>query len=561
MRFMHKDNTQPDTHSYPRTAANHRPLTPLDFLSWAATVYPDWTATIYGEHTQSYAEFYERCSRLAGALEVHGIRPGDVVSIIAPNIPAMLEAQFGVPMAGAILNPISLYGDISSIAYILDHSEAKMVLVDQSVAETVAEAVHLLAHPPIVVEIRDDSLPNSRPICKLTYEKLMEDGCANYEWPGPEDEWDSIALCYTRGTEGMPKGVLLHHRGAFLDATADVISNGMSHHPVYLWSLPMFRAYGWCYSYAVTAVAGTHILTRDNADGDAVMEAIRAHKVTHLSGKPGFLNLLADATDNTPLPHTVHLDVVESNQDAAILKKLEAMGFDVSFVYGMTESYGPAAICSWKAEGSAIASSEKDGEMKQVMLAHPSAHYPTLERLIVADPDTEDELPADGRTVGEVMMRGNTLFKGYLKDPDATREALEGGWFHTGDLGVLHPDGHLEIRQRKQDALMHDATHEISFVTVAEEILNAHPDVVETVITAIPRTLEHKPGRPKKVELVAFVVPGPNISVSNKVEILDFCRQKLPKPLQPERIEFVDELPKNEDGEVLRYQLRELEIA
>lgn len=420
--------------------ANDCPLSPLGFLSWAATVYPQASAVIYGDKKYSYSEFYERCNRLAGALATHGIGAGDVVAVIAPNVPAMVEAHYGVPMAGAVICPIDGDRDAKDVAYILKHSEACAVLVDSDVSDAVKKAVKALPSKVLVIDIVDENAPSGARIGKVDYEFLLQTGSANFEWPGVRDEWDPIALNYTQGRKGKPKGVVFHHRGAYLTATGDALGSEMHRGTQFLWTLPLHRSSGWCYVWAVTAAAGTHICLRDANDRDAILDSIRIHKVTHLCGTQDLLTLLAGSKAKPEkFKHHVQLNLVAIPSKPAELKRLTEMGLDARFYYGMTESLGIVGLCAWNEEDSSI------GKDDPSMLARATAHHPTLDNVLVVDPETMERQPADGKSVGEVVLRGNTVMKGYLKDPEANKRAFREGWFHTGDMGVIHPDGSIEI--------------------------------------------------------------------------------------------------------------------
>ncbi len=539
-------------------SSNHRPLTPLEYLPWVATVYPHAMAWKYGEETETYARFYERCCKLAGALQVHGLKRGDVVAVLSPNTPMLLETHFGVPMGGQVICPISPMRDAAGVAYILEHCEAKLVIVDSGCRELAQEALALLARRPEVMEADDTAVKTKgKPLSKLDYHRFVEQGSANYEWPGPRDEWETLTISYTLGTGGTPKGVLLHHRGAYLDATGSIITNGLNHESVYLWTLPMCRASGWGYIWAVTAVGATHVLTREHQlPAEDVFRLIRRHEVTHLSGKAGFLDRLAEGVKGQDvLPHSVHLDVVQQKTRPEGLHCLEALGFNISVLYGMMETFGPAAICHWR-HGDSLIGSEESDSVPQGMLAHPGAHFPTLDRIIVADPETLKPLPADGKSIGEIMLRGNTIFKGYHKAPEATEKVLRGGWFLTGDLGVIHPDGHVEILQRECDALHDTAHHVLNVTAAAEETLGAHPAVQEVAI------VEHHGTTIDSAEItepVAFIVlhEDADSGAVTEDDLLDYCQRLLPEDVCPVRIEIREELPHNEDGDILRYRLRD----
>lgn len=522
----------------PPNAANYQPLTPLGFLTWAATVYPESPAVIYDDMRLTYAQLYERCCRLAGALNAHGIGEGDVVAIVADNTPAMIETHYGVPMSGAMIAPVSPRKDAASLAYILEHSEAALLLVDTKYARKVGEALQLLAHAPDIIDIAEAG--QGKPLSGLNYEKFLNGGNANTPWAGPRYEWQPISLNYTAGTEGLPRGVLFHHRGAFLDAISDVISDGMNHHSVYLWTLPIFRANGWCNTWSVTAVGGTHVCLREGATAEEIFNLIRLHGVTHLHGMRGFVGFLAEAENQNPLPHKVRLEVMDTNRDPQALAKLESLGFEVGFLYGMTETFGAAAVCQWSKD-----QSKEHGD--EVLMAHPTAHFPTLDKLEAVRPGTLDPLPADGLSEGELVVRGNTVFKGYYKDAAATARAFKGGVFRTGDMGRVHPDGRLEITRRARDLMEHRASSLASGIGRVEEILAAHEAVTEVAV--LPLFEEGS----QKAEVVAFVTcegKGPSEDT-----LKDYCREA---GSQPDRIVKIKEMPVTEDGEICRYRLQEM---
>ena len=420
-----------------KNAANHVPLSPLSFLRRTAAVYPDRPAVIHGAVTRTWRETYERCVRLASALAKRGIGPGDTVSVMAPNIPETMEAHFGVPMAGAVLNALNVRLDAEAIAFILKHGECKVLITDREFSATISAALEMLPERPLVIDIDDPQAKGGEPIGALTYEQFLAEGDPGFDWRLPDDEWQAISLNYTSGTTGNPKGVVYHHRGAYLNAMGNVTTWGMGHQPVYLWTLPMFHCNGWCFPWTVTAMAGTHVCLR-RVEAKAMYDAMADHGVTHLCGAPVVMGMLVNAPEDQrrEIPAGIRMMTAGAAPPASVIEKMERLNFEVTHVYGLTEVYGPVTVCAWHDEWDDLPIEER-----AVLKSRQGVGYVTLEGLSVADPQTLEPVPADGRTMGEVLMRGNTVMSGYLKNPKATREAFAGGWFHTGDLGVMHPDG------------------------------------------------------------------------------------------------------------------------
>jgi fatty-acyl-CoA synthase len=525
---------------------NHVPLTPLGFLARAAAVYPDKPAVLHGEQAYSYAELYARARRLASALARRGIGPGDTVAIVAPNVPAMLEAHYGVPMAGAVLNPLNYRLDARTIAFILEHGGAKLLVTDTEFSDTVGEALGRLGRPLPVVDIADPLYTDDRGGRRLgetDYEAFLREGDPAFDWLRPADEWQAICLLYTSGTTGNPKGVVYHHRGAYLNALGNALTFGLSARSVYLWTLPMFHCSGWTYTWAVTAVGATHVCLR-RVDPALVFAAIARHRVTHLCGAPIVLTMLihAPAEVRRRFDHVVEVATGGAAPPSPVIAAMEAMGFRVTHLYGLTETYGPATYCAWQGAWDALPLGER-----APLMARQGVAYPTLDGLMVADPATLEPVSRDGRTLGEVLLRGNTVMKGYLKNPGATAEAFAGGWFHSGDLAVWHPDGYIEIKDRSKDIIISGGEN-ISSLEV-EEVLYRHPAVMEAAVVARPDpTWGETP--------CAFVALKPGAAPVEARDIIAWCREHLAHFKVPGHVVF-GPLPKTSTGKIQKYVLRD----
>ena len=525
-----------------RNDANYVPLTPLSFLRRAAAVFPERTAWIHGARRASYAEFYARSRRLASALARRGVAKGDTVAIMSPNTPAMLEAHHGVPMCGAVLSALNYRLDAASLAYILDHANVTVLFTDRSFSMVIADALSRAAAAPLVIDIDDTPEEGGDLIGEIEYEALLAEGDPDYDWPWPEDEWDAISLNYTSGTTGNPKGVVYHHRGAYLNCLGDGVTWAMPHAPVYLWTLPMFHCNGWCFTWAISAYGGTHVCLH-RVEAGAIFQAIAAHGVTHFCGAPIVLNLLNNASEDEriPLDHRVEVMTAAAPPPAAVIARMEEAGFHVTHVYGLTEVYGPATVCAWHDEWNALPLDEQ-----AALKARQGMPYATLDGLMVADPEALEPVPADGKTMGEVFMRGNTVMKGYLDNPQATEEAFAGGWFRTGDLGVVHANGYIELRDRAKDIIISGGEN-ISTIEV-EGALYRHPAVLEAAVVARPdETWGETP--------CAFVTlkDGAN---ADEAALIDFCRGELAHYKCPKTVVF-GALPKTSTGKVQKYVLRE----
>ncbi len=522
--------------------ANYTPLSPLSFIRRAATVYPKHPAVMHGDIQYDWATAYARARRLASALQLQGIGKNSTVSIMAPNVPALFDAHHGVPMCGAVLNPLNTRLDADAIALTLEHSEAKIVLTDTEFAPVMETALTKLADPPLVIDIDDPLGPGGKRLGEIEYEAFIDTGDPFYEWSLPSDEWDAISLCYTSGTTGNPKGVVYHHRGAYLLALGNIMSWSLPQQPTYLWTLPMFHCDGWCFPWTLAAVGGTSVCLR-KVEAGAIFDAIAEQNVTHLCGAPIVLNMLLNAmeSERRPLPHRVSVMTAAAPPPAPILRAMEEDGFDVTHVYGLTEVYGPAVVCAWHEEWD-----DKSTEERAQIKSRQGVAYPVLEDLIVADPETGKPVPNDGETLGEVFMRGNVVMKGYLKNKPATDEAFTGGWFHTGDLGVWHPDNYVELKDRSKDIIISGGEN-ISTIEI-EGVLYSHPSVFEAAVVA--KQDDHWGEVP-----CAFVTLHDGAQAT-EAELIAYCRENMAHYKAPKYVVF-GSLPKTSTGKVQKFELRE----
>jgi fatty-acyl-CoA synthase len=526
-----------------KNAANFAPLTPLTFLAWSADVCPNRLAVVHGERRFTWRETYSRCRRLASALASRGIGTGDTVAAMLTNTPEMYECHFGVPMAGAVLNSLNVRLDADAIAFMLNHGAAKVLVTDREFSGTIAAALEQVENPPLVIDVSDPEYDGEgRAIGHLDYEALLATGDPDYAWSPPADEWDAIALNYTSGTTGNPKGVVYSHRGAYLNALSDILAWGVPRHAVYLWTLPMFHCNGWCFPWAMAALAGTNVCLR-KVDAAAIFALIKQHRVTHYCGAPIVHNTLLNAPAGLRegITHTVHALVAGAAPPAATIEGMEHIGFDLTHVYGLTEVYGPATVC--------VKQDEWDGlsiEERARLNSRQGVRYLLEEEVDVFDPATMKPVPRDGQTIGEIMFRGNIMMKGYLKNPKATGEAFQGGWFHSGDLAVMYPDGYMKIKDRAKDVIISGGEN-ISSLEVEDAICH-HPAVFAVAVVAQPD--------PKWGETpCAFVELKPGAEATDS-EIIAHCRGRLAHFKAPKTIVF-GSLPRTSTGKIQKFVLRQ----
>jgi fatty-acyl-CoA synthase len=526
-----------------KNPANFTPLSPISFLRRTAAVYPDRLAVLHGAHRATWRDTYVRCRRLASALAARGVRRGDTVAILAPNIPAILEAHFAVPMIGAVLNALNTRLDAAAISFMLQHGEAKVLITDREFSAVVGKALHMLERRPLVIDIDDPLGSGGDLLGEMTYEAFLDAGDPELAWTLPVDEWDAIALNYTSGTTGNPKGVVLHHRGAYLNAVSNVITWNMPHFPVYLWTLPMFHCNGWCFPWAVAMQAGTNVCLR-RVEAATVFELIRSERVTHFCGAPVVHNMLINAPDSlrAGIDHTVHGMIAGAAPPQAVIEGMERMGFNLTHVYGLTEVYGPAAVCAKHPEWDAL-SLEQRAERN----GRQGVPYELQEDMMVADPQTLQPVPRDGTTMGEIFFRGNITMKGYLKNPKATQEAFLGGWYHTGDLAVVYPDGYAKIKDRSKDIIISGGEN-ISTLEV-EDVLYRHPAVLEAAVVARP---DEKWGETP----CAFVTLKTGAGPVTQEDVIAFCRERLAHYKCPRTVVF-GPLPKTSTGKIQKNVLRD----
>ena len=526
----------------PRNPANYTPLSPITFLTRTAFIHPQRTSVIHGNRRWTWAETYIRCCRLASALTKRGIGKGDTVSVMAPNIPAIFEAHFGVLMTGAVLNTLNIRLETETLANIFEHAETKVLLTDREFSPQIKDALAKVNQKILVIDIDDPETESGDFLGEIEYEAFLAEGNPEFEAVLPEDDWQAVSLNYTSGTTGTPKGVVYHTRGAYLLASGNVMAWEMPHRPVYLWTLPMFHCNGWCFPWTITMLAGTHVCLR-KVSAKNIYDSIAEHQVTHLCGAPIVMNMICNAPveEQQELPHKVEIMTAAAPPPPTVIAQMEEAGFNVTHVYGLTEVYGPAVVCEWQQSWA-----EKDKNTQAQLKGRQGVRYHVLEGLMVADPETMKPVPADAETMGEVMMQGNIVMKGYLKNPEETKKAFAGGWFHSGDLGVLHPDGYIELKDRSKDIIISGGEN-ISSVEI-ENVLYQHPEILEAAVVARP---DEKWGETP----CAFVVLKPG-AVVNEQQVLEFCRSKLAGYKIPKKIVF-SELPKTSTGKIRKSVLRE----
>lgn len=522
--------------------ANYEPLSPLSLLKRTADVYPDKLAVIHGQVRRTWAETYARCRQLASALSQRGIGVGDTVSIICPNLPEHFEAHFGVPMVGAVLNSINTRLDAATVAFILQHAESKLLITERELSPIVKQAIAIMDNPPPVIDIDDPSFEGGELLGEMTYEQLIAKGDPEFAWIPPANEWDAISLNYTSGTTGDPKGVVYHHRGAYLNAISNALSWGMPNQSRYLWTLPMFHCNGWCFPWTMAAIAGINVCLR-HVRADKIVDLIATEKVDHLCGAPIVLSMIAGvpADQKARLNHPVKVMTAGAPPPAAVIQSMEEMNFSVTHVYGLTETYGPCVVSEWKEEWN-----DRPVEEKARLKARQGVRIAMQEGLMVANPDTLELVPQDGQTLGEVFMRGNIVMKGYLKNPKTTEASFEGGWFHSGDLAVWHADGYIEIKDRSKDIIISGGEN-ISSIEL-EDTLYRHPSIQDVAVVA-----KHDE---KWGEVPCAFIKLVDGATLTEEEVIEYCRQNMARFKVPKRVVFVD-LPRTSTGKVQKFILRQ----
>ena len=526
-----------------RNPANYQPLTPLTFLERAASVFPNHTAIIHGAIRRNYDEFYRRSRQLASALSNKGVGRGDTVSVMLANTPAMLESHYGVPMCGAVLHSINTRLDATTIAYQLDHADSKVLIADREFLSTIRVALELSQINPILIDYNDSEFPiNDELAGAIEYDSFLSNGDDEFDWLMPEDEWDAISLNYTSGTTGNPKGVVSHHRGAYLLAQGNALIASINKHAIYLWTLPMFHCNGWCFPWTMSAIIGTHVCLRHVRSGP-IWDALSEHKVTHLCGAPIVMSTILSAEKNERhlLENRVEFFTAAAPPPENILTEMKASGFNVTHLYGLSETYGPSVVNEWHQEWDAL-----DEGLQANLKARQGVRYLPLESLDVMNPETMESVPHDGKTIGEVMFRGNVVMKGYFKNKQASDESFKDGWFHSGDLGVIHENGYIQLKDRSKDIIISGGEN-ISSIEI-EEVLYKHPAVVAVAVVAMP---DEKWGETP----CAFVQLNTEGSAS-EAELSQWCRDNMASYKLPRKFIFED-IPKTSTGKVQKFILRE----
>jgi fatty-acyl-CoA synthase len=537
---MPQDN--PYTFGLEKNAANYVPLTPITFLERSAYIYPERLSAIHGKRRYTWAETFARCRRLASALKQRGIGVGSTVAVMLNNTPEMFECHFGVPMSGAVLNTMNTRLDAETVAFMLNHGEASVMITDREYSPVVKKALAMLGREIFVVDVDDPEYTGPGERLGVTeYESWLGTGDPNFPWANPEDEWQAISLNYTSGTTGNPKGVVYHHRGAYLNAVSNIVSWGMQPHSVYLWTLPMFHCNGWCFPWTMAANSGTNVCLR-RVDPKLILEAIREHKVTHYCGAPIVHSMLASAPASwrEGINHKVSGLIAAAPPPAAVIEGMAKIGFDITHVYGLTETYGPASVCAKHTEWA-----DMPVEEQVALNGRQGVRYHMQEGITVRDPHTLEEVPWDGETMGEIMFRGNLVMKGYLKNPKATDESFRGGWYHTGDLAVMQPDGYVKIKDRSKDVIISGGEN-ISSIEV-EDVLYRHPAVMAAAVVATPD--------PKWGEVPCAFVELRDGMTAQEDEMIEFCRNQMARFKVPKKIIF-GPLPKTSTGKIQKYVLR-----
>ena len=524
-----------------KNPGNYAALSPVSLMAWVSDVYPDRKALIYGDYIASWRQTYVRCKKLASALEKVGVTRGDTVAIMAPNIPQMFEAHYGIPMTGAVINALNTRLDAQTISFMLAHGGAKVLLVDREYHEVVNEALSTIDQKPYVVDIVDPNIDPMPTVGDIDYETFISRGAEDFEWKLPSDEWDAIALSYTSGTTGDPKGVVTHHRGAYLNALGNIVTWAMSHFPKYLWTLPMFHCNGWCFPWTLAAVSGTSVCLR-KVDAETIFQLIQEHEVTHMCGAPIVYNTLINASENRALRTRVNGMVAGAAPPKAVIEGADRMGVDLTHVYGLTEVYGPAAVCAPNPEWKLLSLEER-----AVKNGRQGVRYIVQEGMDVLDPQTLKPVARDGKTIGEIFFRGNITMKGYLKNTMATKQAFEGGWFHTGDLAVIDGSGYVTIKDRSKDVIISGGEN-ISTIEI-EDVLYEHSNILEAAVVAQP---DQKWGEVP----CAFVTVKAETEKLTEAAVIEFCRSKLARFKCPKRVVF-GPLPKTSTGKIQKNVLRE----